>query len=1220
MKKVRLFLFAACVAAAFASCQKEEQFDGQQGQPEQPEVATVPFEFSANTENSSVTKLSLGKDWKPAWEEGDEVAIHDGAKVQQFVLSDLENSLFTGEISENATELHAIYPYEAVKSFANGKFTASIPDVQVIEAGDSIATDALLAMAQPVTLNGGAVHLAFKNVCGLVQFKVSASGQVKEFVLVGNKGEKFAGEGVVAFETRVENEVEALVPVFTPSENASTIVRVRPAGENATFEKGTYYAAVAPVTFSEGFSISLVTVNDAATVSKGTDKEMTVPRNSGKGLQDLVNIADWNWKIYTKEQLLAWNQAPTSANHKVELMSDIDMKDVAWTPKDFKGVFEGNNHKIYNLVMARDGHCGFFGYVDGASVKNLILGSKDGSTYDGVSKFTYTPAVKEQAGSWVHVGGVAAKIDGEALIENVINFIHLETPDSDGLAKMCMGGITSMGSKKETIKNCVNYGNITCNANVGATTGSSNHQIGGIISKTDGTTQIIGCKNYGIITAGGAYVDNIGGIIGNTNGNSLDYYDSEKTNPKEGAVLVQGCYNYGNIVVTKTTSQVAPLRLGGVVGKLSRAEVTDCHNEGALTTSTPVETGIAGVVGMLYDATIYNCTNNAKLTVAATAATKIYAGGIVGARRGTGDSYIENCVNGSKGMSNSLFDYQSTSGDFKFGGILGQCHESYGILSLKGCNNHSPIKLTENGAVFQVGGISGAIVDPVELKIEDCHNTADLELAFTEATGQRYFGGIIGYVRSTPAENAEPIIFTIKSCTNTGTLKSSAGGTANETDIAGIAGYALNYVVIEACTNKGDISTSGAATKPRIGGIAAVGTGTGVVLRDCHNEGNIVNASSHGNPYVGGFVGYANNILVEGNQTSYSCNKGTVTISNSGGTPNTGGITGYALGGTIVRYAKNQAKISSTTTQKPFLGGIIGEANNATVSFCQNDESGVIECSSTNNTYVLGGIAGHVNTEGVVVENSTNRAPIKASYASKNALAGGIIGIIESGKSTSKASRLYQFSNYGLVTGKPKGNVYANLGGMVGRITNANNVAIENCTNMGEVKVEGTSTNTTTSVGGIVGYSANQVVYKENVNRAKIGGTATTTLYSGGIWGFDTALASGYTAGDIMGNENYGEIYANNATNAYAGGLFGAVLKVAPANIKSDNANYGNVTSAGGALAGKSDIKTWSSKVGKNVKVNGVLWNAWAEGAEAAWLCPVATNALTATYVDAPAN
>lgn len=312
MKKVRLFLFAASVAAMFASCQKEEQFDGQQEQPEQEEVAMVPFEFSANTENSSFTKLSLGKDWKPAWENGDEIAIHDGVKMQQFVLSDLENSLFTGEIAETATELHAIYPYAAAKSFANGKYTASIPDVQVIEAGDSIATDALLAMAQPVAFDGSAVHLAFKNVCGLIQFNISESGQVKEFVLVGNKNEKFTGEGVIGFETRVENEIEKLVPVFTPSENASSIVRVRPAGENATFEKGTYYAAVAPVTFSEGFSISLVTVNDAATVSKGTEKEMTVPRNAGTGLQDLVKLSEWNWKIYTKEQLIAWNQAPTS--------------------------------------------------------------------------------------------------------------------------------------------------------------------------------------------------------------------------------------------------------------------------------------------------------------------------------------------------------------------------------------------------------------------------------------------------------------------------------------------------------------------------------------------------------------------------------------------------------------------------------------------------------------------------------------------------------------------------------------------------------------------------------------------------------------------------------------------------------------------------------------------------------------------------------------------
>ena len=62
------------------------------------------------------------------------------------------------------------------------------------------------------------------------------------------------------------------------------------------------------------------------------------------------------------------------------------------------------------------------------------------------------------------------------------------------------------------------------------------------------------------------------------------------------------------------------------------------------------------------------------------------------------------------------------------------------------------------------------------------------------------------------------------------------------------------------------------------------------------------------------------------------------------------------------------------------------------------------------------------------------------------------------------------------------------------------------------------------------------------------------------------------------------------------------------------NANYGNVTCAGGALAGTSEI-TWSGLVGKTVTVNG---NAGAADApEASWLCPAGTGTVTATYVDA---
>jgi hypothetical protein len=89
-----------------------------------------------------------------------------------------------------------------------------------------------------------------------------------------------------------------------------------------------------------------------------------------------------------------------------------------------------------------------------------------------------------------------------------------------------------------------------------------------------------------------------------------------------------------------------------------------------------------------------------------------------------------------------------------------------------------------------------------------------------------------------------------------------------------------------------------------------------------------------------------------------------------------------------------------------------------------------------------------------------------------------------------------------------------------------------------------------------------------------------------------------------------------SAATVGVGGLFGKANKVNPSYL-SDNTNYGNISCAGGALAGVSAIASWSGKVGKNVTVNGT---PWSEGVAATWLCPSATNALTATYVDAPAE
>lgn len=1308
MKKTRLFVFAAMLAAAFVSCQKEENLEPQQ-QPEAPEVATVPFELSARTENAeNPSKLSLGVGFKPAWEEGDQLGVYDGTKIQQFDLTDLEAATFTGDIAEGATQLNAIYPYGAATAFAGGKFTASIPAEQVIEAGDSVATGALLAMAQPVELVGGQVQFAFKNVCGLVQFEISKSGQVKEFIISGNKGEKFAGEGVIGFETRVENEVEKLVPVFTPSENAATVVKVRPAGENATFAKGTYYAAVAPVTFAEGFSVTLLTVNDAATVSKGTDKEMIVPRNSGMGLRDLVSIAEWDWKIYTVEQLLAWNAAPTSTNHRVELMADLDMTGVDWTPKTFQGVFEGNGHKIYNFTMNRNGHCGFVEYLNkDAVIRNLILGSKDGETYDGVSKFTYTPG--ETAGSWIHVGSVAAKVDGNSLLENVTNFIHLETPDSEGTAKVCMGGITSMGSSKETIRNCVNYGNVTCNASKGAVTGASNHQLGGIISKTDGSTQVIGCKNYGTITAGGAYVDNIGGIIANPNGNSTDKGEDKP--------LIKDCYNYGNILVTKAVSdaKATPMALGGIVGKLTGATVDNCHNHGNISSVCDVLTAMGGVVGahtLSFESKIIGCSNGVQ-------------------------------ANTEKGILTFAPDNPTLQP--VIGGVLGHHYWKLtdsdnkalnpAALTVQNCSNYAPIELSCI-MMRNVGGVVGAVTNQdlaitskanVDMTIDQCHNYGAITIGGTGSykSAERHIGGIVGVLNGSEKGKVN-----ITNCTNNAVISTTAtdGG---ENRMAGIVGYTLNGTIsISGCTNKGEIKATGTAKNPRPAGIVSV-VGSAISISGCYNKAKISNASTTGTIYAGGIVAYS-----KGASISDCHNQAPVEVTKCGGTVRMGGVAGHMIESGVLTGSTNSAEVTcaaNTTSGECQVGGIIGYSLSSTVKECTNlytavvnvggnsfkprvggiigvaekvaltgniNEGRVFSSAKDNGSGAgyVGGIAGWSKT--LTISACQNKGTVDVTAATVAPVIGGILGmpsdnviiskcrnastgkvtcnafpgtvfaggILGSGVATTKVQECYndgevsmsqksQHAYVGGIAGRSLGTIeacentstgvvmishtgacvkYAFAGGIAGRPNG--NTTIKNSINNGTVKAIVNTTNNFTGAAGIIGYPIN-VTLVGNVNNGYVYAenkhTTGGKAYAGGIFATDVENANNVGATSVTGNKNYGKVELKSVKSAAngvltsmpgaaAGGLFGLVGKTVNTAIAADNYNYGEVvaTDAGadgpaGALAGASAIGAWSGNVGKNVKVNGVLWNTWTN--EAAWLCPNAANALTANYVEAPA-
>lgn len=92
-------------------------------------------------------------------------------------------------------------------------------------------------------------------------------------------------------------------------------------------------------------------------------------------------------KIYTVKDLLKIADNPSG---DYILMNDLDLKDVEWTPVDFTGNFDGNNHAILNLKIRStsestrttyDGNyktydtyfAGLFGVLEDASVKNLTL-------------------------------------------------------------------------------------------------------------------------------------------------------------------------------------------------------------------------------------------------------------------------------------------------------------------------------------------------------------------------------------------------------------------------------------------------------------------------------------------------------------------------------------------------------------------------------------------------------------------------------------------------------------------------------------------------------------------------------------------------------------------------------------------------------------------------------------------------------------------------------
>lgn len=291
-----------------------------------------------------------------------------------------------------------------------------------------------------------------------------------------------------------------------------------------------------------------------------------------------------------------------------ELIADVTLEG-NWTPiPNFKGTFDGKDHKITGLNVSGSEYVGLIGVLDGGTVKNVEFDSVDvsggtdaGSAVGRIVNNGTVDNVKVLSGTvkgTKRVGGVVGSIKACGTVKNCENAAKVEASTYN------VGGIVGAAYYTETgkemyITNCRNTADIT-SAGVGA---------GGIVG--------LSCANVsGNTNTGAVKGQEVGGIVG-----EQKTYGSVTGNTNSGAVTNTGTSNYGT---------------GGIIGWLRyhgtgendayqmSAIITVSGNSNSGTITGGNDAG--GIVGVVYNSAVITDNSNTAATLSGTT----FAAGIVG--------------------------------------------------------------------------------------------------------------------------------------------------------------------------------------------------------------------------------------------------------------------------------------------------------------------------------------------------------------------------------------------------------------------------------------------------------------------------------------------------------------------------------------------------------------------------------------------------------------
>jgi hypothetical protein len=645
----------------------------------------------------------------------------------------------------------------------------------------------------------------------------------------------------------------------------------------------------------------------------------------------------------------------------------------------FRGTLDGNNHQIINVprLTGAANYQGFFGYIQGATIKDLILSTA------GVAASAYD-----------YVGGLTGYTDG-----GTYSNITLTLTDTV-LGTQYVGGMIGASA--------INALSVTTARVIGNTSVSGSLNVGGFIGYMNAGATIQKARASVNVSASNSVNSRVGGFVGDIWGGVIT--QSYSTGTVSGNQYVGGFVGVsdaGTISDSYTTSTVSATNSNtvGGFGGYQGGTITRVYSSG-LVTLTGSTANAGGSVGYATNATLMTQSFwDVQTTTKSSGGTSSPSAGKSTSEMqnpltfiGSGWDYLSVWTQDSGGLPRLQWDTTVTPVTISslFASGSGTASDPYLISTPAQFANIARATALNSSARSAVYQVSSGVASPLDFTgvtvsrignsswafsgTFDGNGKSLTNLSLTADSSTAKFG-IFGSIQNSTLTNFN---LSITSLTN------SLGANF----VGGLVGYGLSSTVSSITATVGNVTTASTNSPNGTGGL--IGHCGGCIISSITQT---LTGTVSGYNAVGGMIG----ILAS---TEYSGGSGlgnTVTdinIIKSGSGAVTGysrvggliGTSGYGLtsSNSVTRCSNQGVGVTATYTDHCYAGGVIGFLRTSGAGGTTNVMAQCFSTGRVTGYYRTGGFAGSVEDSTTTINDSYSTGSVVSS--GNNTYTGGFVG------------------------------------------------------------------------------------------------------------------------------------------------------------------------------------------------------------------------------------